>query len=276
MPPALALSAVTHVAAPLTVTVQDCPLVISIEIDTNVGNQSIQGDQPRTGIGMIDAKPLVAVVADGRSAGYSRGVTMTEFADIFVGLGARVAYDLDGGGSSRNVLRLVLGGRRFTGQVPARCRIGKAVGRRVFRALTGVRLHDTQAGLRGYPAGPLTWLGGVEGDRFEYEANVSGTPNFKLNRDLVFADRADARAPLRRYVALAAALLAADHALLDLLVGTGVPLAAAKLVVEALLFTTSYVVQHRTVFLTPASARARVAHAASTAPEASVVDASVN
>lgn len=72
----------------------------SIEVDTNVGNHSIQGYQPRTGIGMITGNHLVAVVADGRSSGYSRGVTMSEFAGIFIGLGATVAYNLDGGGSS--------------------------------------------------------------------------------------------------------------------------------------------------------------------------------
>lgn len=72
----------------------------SVEIDTNVGNHSIQGNQPRTGIGMIGANHLVAVVADGRSEGYSRGVTLGEFAQIFTGLGAQVAYNLDGGGSS--------------------------------------------------------------------------------------------------------------------------------------------------------------------------------
>jgi exopolysaccharide biosynthesis protein len=45
----------------------------------------------------------VFVVVDGRSSGYSRGVTMTEFAQIFVDLGATVAYNLDGGGSSTMV-----------------------------------------------------------------------------------------------------------------------------------------------------------------------------
>nr|WP_260283568.1 phosphodiester glycosidase family protein [Propionibacterium freudenreichii] len=37
---------------------------------------------------------------DGRSEGYSRGVTLPEFAQMFVDLGARTAYNLDGGGSS--------------------------------------------------------------------------------------------------------------------------------------------------------------------------------
>lgn len=77
--------------------------VDDVEIDTNVGNHSIQGHQPRTGIGMVSTNHLVAVVADGRSSGYSRGVTLSEFGAIFASLGAVVAYNLDGGGSSTMV-----------------------------------------------------------------------------------------------------------------------------------------------------------------------------
>ncbi|UDY24047.1 phosphodiester glycosidase family protein [Nocardioides sp. Kera G14] len=71
-----------------------------VEIDTNFGNHSIQGRQPRTAVGVIDTNHLVFVVVDGRSEGYSRGVTMTELAEIFTSLGAQTAYNLDGGGSS--------------------------------------------------------------------------------------------------------------------------------------------------------------------------------
>ena len=71
-----------------------------IEIDTNFGNHSIQGNQPRTAIGMVEAGHFVWIVVDGRSSGYSRGVTMTELAQLFVDRGAQVAYNLDGGGSS--------------------------------------------------------------------------------------------------------------------------------------------------------------------------------
>src|SRR4051794_22813044 len=72
----------------------------SVEVDTNVGNHSIQGDQPRTAIGVIDANHLVFVVVDGRSEGYSEGVSLPELASIFTGLGAITAYNIDGGGSS--------------------------------------------------------------------------------------------------------------------------------------------------------------------------------
>lgn len=74
-----------------------------VEVDTNVGNHSIQGEQPRTAVGVVDDNHVVLVVVDGRSPGYSAGVTMTGLADLMVGLGARTAYNIDGGGSSTMV-----------------------------------------------------------------------------------------------------------------------------------------------------------------------------
>ena len=71
-----------------------------VEVDTNFGNHSIQGQQPRTAVGFVDTNHLVLVVVDGRDAGYSRGVTMTELAQIMQDLGATAAYNIDGGGSS--------------------------------------------------------------------------------------------------------------------------------------------------------------------------------
>jgi putative flippase GtrA len=67
---------------------------------------------------------------------------------------------------------MVLGGRRFTGAVPARSRFGNAATRAAFRLVTGVPLLDTQTGLRAYPARMLPWLGRVGGDRFEYEQRL--------------------------------------------------------------------------------------------------------
>ncbi|TXK19887.1 phosphodiester glycosidase family protein [Homoserinibacter sp. GY 40078] len=71
-----------------------------VEVDTNFGNHTIQGEQPRTAVGVIDENHLVFVVVDGRQEGYSRGATLTELADIMISLGATTAYNLDGGGSS--------------------------------------------------------------------------------------------------------------------------------------------------------------------------------
>lgn len=72
----------------------------SVEVDTNFGNHSIQGQQPRTAVGVLGNNHLVFVVVDGRSEGYSVGVTMTGLAQIMLDLGAVTAYNIDGGGSS--------------------------------------------------------------------------------------------------------------------------------------------------------------------------------
>jgi len=71
-----------------------------VEVDGYLGKRSIQGQQPRTGVGMIEAGHFVFIVVDGRSPGYSEGMTMTAFAELFSSLGCEVAYNLDGGGSA--------------------------------------------------------------------------------------------------------------------------------------------------------------------------------
>jgi exopolysaccharide biosynthesis protein len=71
-----------------------------VEIDTNFGNHSIQGNEPRTGVGIIAPNHFIFIVVDGRSSGYSRGASLTEFSDMFKKLGCTDAYNIDGGGSS--------------------------------------------------------------------------------------------------------------------------------------------------------------------------------
>ncbi|KRE97729.1 exopolysaccharide biosynthesis protein [Paenibacillus sp. Soil766] len=72
----------------------------AVQIDKNFGNRSIQDANPRTGIGMISPNHFLFIVVDGRKTNYSRGMTLTEFANLFHELGATEAYNLDGGGSS--------------------------------------------------------------------------------------------------------------------------------------------------------------------------------
>lgn len=79
----------------------------------------------------------------------------------------KVAARLADGG-----VAMVLGVRRFEGEVPARSRIGNRFTGAAFARATGLELTDTQTGLRGYPAWMLPWLEEVEGDRFEYELRL--------------------------------------------------------------------------------------------------------
>lgn len=66
----------------------------------------------------------------------------------------------------------VLGVRAFTGPVPVRSSLGNRVTAAVFHLATGLRVRDTQTGLRGYPAALLPWLRTVRGERFEYELHL--------------------------------------------------------------------------------------------------------
>jgi len=59
---------------------------------------------PRTGLGLRDGT-LVLVTVDGRQPGYSDGMTLPEFAQLFVDLGCKEAMNLDGGGSTTMVVR---------------------------------------------------------------------------------------------------------------------------------------------------------------------------
>lgn len=68
---------------------------------------------------------------------------------------------------------LVMGCRDFSGpEVPARSRTGNRITCVVFRLLCGIRLSDTQTGLRGVPVSLFPALLRVRGDRFEYETNM--------------------------------------------------------------------------------------------------------
>jgi glycosyltransferase involved in cell wall biosynthesis len=67
---------------------------------------------------------------------------------------------------------MVLGSRRFTGKVPLRSRFGNRLTSKVYDAATGIRVSDTQTGLRGYPRAMLHWVCEVPGERFEYEMNL--------------------------------------------------------------------------------------------------------
>jgi glycosyltransferase involved in cell wall biosynthesis len=94
-----------------------------------------------------------------------------------------VTADSDGQHTVRDIVRvaaainsekseIVLGGRRFTGNVPFRSKFGNTFSRTAFRLASGVKVYDTQTGLRGFPSLSLPWLLIVPGDRFEYELNM--------------------------------------------------------------------------------------------------------
>ena len=75
--------------------------------------------------------------------------------------------------AAENPNTLVLGCRRFDGKdVPRRSRFGNRLTCLVYRLATGVKVSDTQTGLRAFGMGLIPLMLGIDGDRYEYEMNV--------------------------------------------------------------------------------------------------------
>ncbi len=70
--------------------------------------------------------------------------------------------------------KVIIGCRDFRGRdVPMHNRLGNRITSGVFSLLCGIKLSDTQTGLRGIPRSCLEgFIKDVEGERFEYETNM--------------------------------------------------------------------------------------------------------
>ncbi|MFA5676090.1 MAG: bifunctional glycosyltransferase family 2/GtrA family protein [Christensenellales bacterium] len=74
--------------------------------------------------------------------------------------------------AAENDKSLVIGSRIFSGKVPLRSRFGNSVTRFVYKIVTGIKVKDTQTGLRAYNAAFIPFMLNVKGSRYEYEMNV--------------------------------------------------------------------------------------------------------
>lgn len=69
--------------------------------------------------------------------------------------------------------KVILGSRDFNDpSVPPRSVAGNKTTSRLFRLLFGIRINDTQTGLRAIPLRFLKGFCEIEGERFEYETNM--------------------------------------------------------------------------------------------------------
>ncbi len=69
--------------------------------------------------------------------------------------------------------QVVLGARSFSSEdVPLRSRLGNMITRGVFRFACGIRITDTQTGLRAIPVQYLPLMLETAGERYEYETNM--------------------------------------------------------------------------------------------------------
>lgn len=97
--------------------------------------------------------------------------------------------------SEKNPGALILGSRKFSGDnVPFRSRFGNNTTSVVFKLATGVKVGDTQTGLRGFDREGMKEFMTTSGDRYEYEINVllwaakKGIPIKELDIETVYIE----------------------------------------------------------------------------------------
>ncbi len=79
----------------------------------------------------------------------------------------RIASALD-----ENPSKLIMGCRKFTGKIPARSKFGNNITKLVFSFAAGVKVSDTQTGLRGFSSGYIPFMLDINGERYEFEMNM--------------------------------------------------------------------------------------------------------
>ena len=68
--------------------------------------------------------------------------------------------------------KLIMGCRRFSGKIPLRSKFGNNITKFVFSFAAGVKVSDTQTGLRGFSSKLIPFMLSVNGDRYEFEMNM--------------------------------------------------------------------------------------------------------
>lgn len=94
-----------------------------------------------------------------------------------------VTADCDGQHSVEDIIRvaeklcqcpdkLIIGGRRFDENVPARSQLGNSLTRNMYKLATGISIYDTQTGLRAFGRELFDKMLELKGSRYEYEMNM--------------------------------------------------------------------------------------------------------
>ncbi|MEG1524756.1 MAG: phosphodiester glycosidase family protein [Clostridia bacterium] len=66
-------------------------------VNPDARKHRVRRANPRVGIGMMEPGHYIVIVADGRQKNYSVGMTVEDFAELFVEYGCLTAYNMDGG-----------------------------------------------------------------------------------------------------------------------------------------------------------------------------------
>jgi glycosyltransferase involved in cell wall biosynthesis len=169
---------------------------------------------------------------------------------------------------------LFLGIRQLNKNIPWRSRFGNQLTRRVFGWLTGMKLQDTQTGLRGMPRSFVSHLVTLSGNAYDYEMNMLVTAsrmqlriveipiqtiylsNNQTSHFKPFIDSMKIYWVLLRYVASSLLTAITDLLLFNLLIIWSMPIVASMILSRFLAGTLvnfclnrSWVFRSRSVFL---------------------------
>ena len=93
-----------------------------------------------------------------------------------------------------NMDSLALGSRTLDKTAPLKSRIGNMITRNIFKLSTGVKIYDTQTGLRCFSNKMINKMISIDGNRYEYEINVllkcakDGTPIKEIDIKTIYID----------------------------------------------------------------------------------------
>lgn len=193
---------------------------------------------------------------------------------------AFVTADADGQHRPKDILAvaaacdarsLVLGVRAFDGAVPLKSRVGNAISRQVYRFAAGIRLSDTQTGLRGVPRRLAELCLSIRSNRYEFEteqlvtAKNEGFGFKEVAIDTIYLDnnRGTHFHPLRdsfriyfvliRYTAASLSTAVIDFIVFALLSMAGVGIMGANLGARTVAVFVQFYLLKRFVFKAPGS-----------------------
>ncbi len=126
-----------------------------IEYPINKG----KGGALKTGISYINENTSAEYIITADADGQHTPEDITKLADFLISSGT-------------NSSTFVIGSRKFTGEVPFKSKYGNKITIGAFALASGVKIGDTQTGLRGFSKELFSELSQIDGDRYEYEINV--------------------------------------------------------------------------------------------------------
>ena len=161
---------------------------------------------------------------------------------------------------------LVLGSRKFKGKIPLKSKLGNTITRFVYRLSTGLKVHDTQTGLRACNTSLLPALLTVSGERYEYEMNVllefarNKTPIKELDIETVYIGKNESShfnpindsfriyKEIIKFSASSFISFLIDYAIFSILILISVPLVAANVSARVISAAVNFTLNKKFVF----------------------------